>query len=178
MTTVKTLTWTAALALLALPDVQSQTVALTVDQPDTPVQIRHLELDIPVLARSGRGGTRPSQPHSKSQIASEGIAVEGELMNASERPIAAIRVGFVLMNLFDEHMATVYSYLYDAVEPGGSVRASADYRGREPKSLRTVLAFVDVVRFADGELWRSSPQDVVLAVERAGGTLSRETLSP
>jgi hypothetical protein len=95
-----------------------------------------------------------------------GIRHRPSFENVSGRTIVAIRLGFVSFDFFDEYIGMMHGYSTTVLDPKDSNAKKSEvwvHTGLGDFSFHTSVAFVDKVRFKNGEVW-SADLDAVLAV--------------
>lgn len=128
------------------------------EQPDSPIQITEFA--------SSFGGRDDDY-----------IIFEARYQNATDRAVIGIKFGFIAYDLFDESLGGVAGVDIDrdgigagAVESG---RWSTRARG-VAQAHETGIAYVQKVRFADGELWTADRTELQEKLEQLvpGGEVS------
>lgn len=91
------------------------------------------------------------------------VVVPGVVTSDTEEEMAALAVGWLLIDPFDDLVTVSYSREYSALDSGDSAKVTANITDARADEVVRVVGFVYAVRFADGELWKADLS--VVAVE-------------
>jgi hypothetical protein len=136
----------AALFFLLVPAVASPQLKpsmVVIPQPGAPLRIEQLT----ALHRPETSSTQ----FSRGQL--EGIEFGVKMQNTGTQRIVAYRLGFVAFNAFNEYMFRFGGYGVDNVEPGQAEAATWRSTRSNASIFNTAVAYVDRVRFSNGEVW-------------------------
>lgn len=139
-----------------------KTTAIVVAQPSAPVTITRY------TATYVEGSTR---------YANEGIHHAIEVTNASQKEIAAVQYGLVSFDLWNEFLDRTRGLSTDVIVPGRTAKGTWIARAYAGFSFMTGIAYVNRVRFADGEIWTANESDVLAELRKIQKDFDAATLS-
>lgn len=104
----------------------------------------------------------------RSTYIEEGIHHRFEFQNTSQRPIAAVRFGVVSFDAFNEFIGRTAGIYLDPLPPGGSKNAKGTWitRAYGDFAFLTGVAYVQRVRFEDGEIWTADEAAIVTELKK------------
>ena len=114
-----------------------------IEQPDAPIKI--------LSYKSSYG------MHSKVALVgdkTEGVRHQAEYQNISERGILAVELNYMMFDLFNDYLGFAGGIETDFLKPGD--KDKSDGVASYGSTFLTGVAFVNKVRFADGEVWRAN----------------------
>ena len=117
-------------------------VAVILEQPDAPLQIKEYACYYDDEGYSKRIGHRP------------------EYRNTTERIIVAIGMGFVMFDVWDDHMRSSIGVLIEDLHPGQEENETWLSRPYGASSFHTGVTFVSRVRFENGDVWKADEDDI------------------
>lgn len=142
---------------------------IIVDQADSPLKLQDY--------RAGY------QEGSTGRFASrEGIVHTINYLNASGRPIVALKIGFVSFDYFNDLIGKMNGIAIETIAPAtsnpnvGRENGRWIQRARSDFAFLTGVAFVQQVRFEDGEVWTADLDVVVAEVEKIEADFNRAVL--
>ena len=145
-------------------------VTIIVDQPDAPLKLSNYSAQY----SSFRSST--SRP---------GIRHQPSFENVSGRTIVAFRIGFVSFNYFNEFIGKFGGLSDDPLPPDAKKPVQSGLWNQKDYgdfAFMTGVAYVEKVRFDDGEVWTADMDDVFRELEKieAGFEMSQlvETRQP
>lgn len=98
------------------------------------------------------------------------VNVSVSLANAGDAPIAAVRLGVVLLDYFDDIIVDQTVSIIGLSSPGSAMRISQDVPALNRRRPLTGFIWVDAVRLSDGRLIKIRREDVDRMMdERLGG---------
>ena len=145
-----------ALLLLAVPSSalgELKTVATVLPQPTSPVQITEFEAEFEGN-RVNFWGT-PQEARIKHEL---------RYRNASDARIEAVRFTFLSYSVFNEYLVTSSRTAIEEVNPGDRKDKDFSLFGEEFYEFETGLAFVEKVRFENGDIWEFDAFTIVEGV--------------
>lgn len=83
-----------------------------------------------------------------------------EYRNITNRDIEALAITMIYYDAFNEKEDGVRGISTDLMGAGEGYRGTWSTYG-EPNFVKTAMAFVDSVRFVDGEIWKADRQEVI-----------------
>jgi hypothetical protein len=130
----------------------SEPKAITILQPDSPIEITSYK------AQFHNGGT--------AGYPTEGIEHRLEYKNRGTQKVVAISFGLLAFDVFNRFLGTVDGIAMREVLPGKAASASPFHSPYAAFSFLTGLAYVNLVRFEDGTLWRADEATVLAEVRK------------
>jgi len=130
-----------------------ESVSKILDQPDSPIKI--------LTYKSAYG------MHSKVALIgekTEGVRHQTEYQNISERGILAVELNYVMFDLFNDYLGSAGTLEMDFLKPGD--KDKSDGVAGYGSTFLTGAAFVNKVRFADGEVWRANLDNIAQEIAK------------
>lgn len=140
----------AVLVLLSISVFAITPKSIVVKQPNSPVSID-----------SYSGKYKSGDTYGKGK----GIQHKVSYSNASNRTIVAIRLGFVSFDIWNEKLDKTGGITIEKIPPGKTDKGTWVTRSYGSFTFLTGVAYVDRVRFEDGEIWKSDPDLIVEEIQ-------------
>lgn len=152
------------LMMLGIVDVRAQQ-SIVLNQKDSPVVFSKFEAQY--------------QP-DRGQYQREGIRYRIEFSNVSEKRIVAYQVSFIAFDVFNRPLGRpLGGYSIKTIEHLGSESGSWLQRTSNSALFRdygTALAYISLIRFDDGVIWKYDTEEVLLQLQEFEESLTIEDL--
>lgn len=104
---------------------------------------------------------------------------EATYKNISQQKIVAFKLGFISFDVFNEFLDSTKGISVEDIEINNSKKgswSSAKYRGFLFRKYGTGIAFVDVVRFEDGTIWKVNFDEILPQIKELYEEFSADLL--
>ncbi len=137
-----------------------------------PAEHRVLEQnDAPIMiARYG------AHYQESSRYQSSGIKHELNYRNVGDRKIVAVQFGLLSFNIFNEFQDRLGGFVIDDIEVGNMESGAWLASALAESSFYTGVAYVEKVRFEDGEIWSANTEDVLRQLQEIEQDLNVDIL--
>lgn len=143
-----------------VPQPASSLVCQVMEQPDAPLKLS----DYTCLYVRGRSGEN-------------GINHMPSYTNTDTKPIAAVAIGFVSFDVFNEHIGSFEGISMDPIAPAELVGGSQWVQKRLTGfAFQTGVAYASRVRFADGTIWKADKKKVAAWMAKIESDFDAATL--
>ena len=130
----------------------------------TPAEAQPPPADHQILTQEGSPLTIFSyearyQPRRSSQR--EGIRHELNYRNTTGRRVVAVQFGLLSFNIFNEFQDRLGGFSIEDIDPLGVTRGTWLASALAEAAFYTGVAYVDKVRFEDGEIWVADEREIL-----------------
>ena len=113
----------------------------------------------------------------RSRYQSEGIRHELSYRNVGDRKIVAAQFGLLAFNIFNEFQDRLGGFTIEDVDVGGTDAGVWVASALAEAAFYTGVAYVDKVRFEDGEVWSADYDEVLLQLQEIEQDLNIDALA-
>lgn len=112
----------------------------------------------------------------RSRYQSEGIRHDLRYRNTTSRRIVAVQFGLLAFNIFNEFQDRLGGFTIEDVNAGREESGAWVASALAEASFYTGVAYVDKVRFEDGEIWTANDTEVLRQLQEIEQDLDIEAL--
>lgn len=140
-------------------------VGKIIEQPDAPIKILSYKCSYGMHSKIAMIGEK-----------TEGVRHQTEYQNMSQRGVQAVEIDYAMFNIFNEYLGLSFTIEMDYLKPGD--KDKSDGVADQGFTFLTGVAFVNKVRFADGEVWRANPDVIAQELAKIDKEFQTSTLKP